>query len=338
MIHGRVPELDGLRGIAILLVFVGHLLEGVFPHDRPLFAGSDFRLHGGFTGVQLFFVLSGFLITTVLVDERHRTGATSFRGFYLRRIRRLVPALVLACACYALYALVALPADARPAAFASIARALTYTSNLQPLEPHGWPDSLWLNHTWSLAVEEQFYLTWPVLLVVLASRGRRVLAGVAIALALATLLLRVAADAMIDAHEVMYLLLRWDAMLVGCALALIRVPAPRGIGWLGAAVLAWYTLAPPARYGPLDYTITAVACGAALLGALGTAWLRNPVLRFFGLISYGLYIWHLLLMRLDVPTWAAGGASVVVAYASYRFVEARFLRSPSRVFPAPAAA
>src|SRR5258706_16336583 len=102
----RSPELDGLRGVAILLVFVNHVLHGVAPHNRPLISGLWNPVSGGgYLGVQLFFVLSGFLITTILLAEWQRTKTISLRQFYLRRVRRLVPALVLATAAYTVYAL-----------------------------------------------------------------------------------------------------------------------------------------------------------------------------------------------------------------------------------------
>src|SRR5438067_1591908 len=105
----RSPELDGLRGVAILLVVINHVLKGVAPHERPLIPGWTSAIPGGgYLGVQLFFVLSGFLITTILLSERARTGTISLRKFYVRRIRRLVPALAVACVACTLVAVIRL--------------------------------------------------------------------------------------------------------------------------------------------------------------------------------------------------------------------------------------
>jgi len=325
----RSPQLDGLRGIAILLVFVNHVLSGVAPHDRPLIPGLwNPVTGGGYLGVQLFFVLSGFLITTILLAEWQRTGGISLKNFYLRRVRRLVPALGLALLAYGIYAAVRLHGHELKAALGSIARAATYTTNLEPVLPR-WADSKWLQHTWSLSVEEQFYLTWPLVIIVVARRGRRALLGAAITGAVLTLALRFAADAAFvayKAHLVNYLILRFDAIFIGCALAIAGARVPRAVLWLGIAVFALYTVRGWAQFSPIDYTITSLAGGAVLLAALHSRWIANRFLIFFGQISYGLYIWHMVLLRLDAPTWLTASASIGVAYLSYRYFELRFLR------------
>ena len=325
----RSPQLDGLRGIAILLVFVNHVFSGVAPHDRPLIPGVRSPVPGGgYLGVQLFFVLSGFLITTILLAEWQKTGGISLKNFYLRRVRRLVPALGLALLAYGCYAAARLHGHELKAALGSIARAATYTTNLEPVLPR-FPDSKWLQHTWSLSVEEQFYLSWPLVIILLAKRGKRTLLGAAITGALLTLVLRFAADAVFvayKAHLVNYLILRFDAIFIGCALAIASLRVPRVVLWLGAAVFVLYTLEGWENWSPIDYTITSLACGAVLLGALRSRWIANPFLIFFGEISYGLYIWHMLLLRLDAPTWLTASASIGLAYLSYRFYELRFLR------------
>ncbi|MCB0947371.1 MAG: acyltransferase, partial [Mycobacterium sp.] len=153
-----VPALNGIRGVAVALVVVGH---GGIP-------GVD----GGFIGVDIFFVLSGFLITSLLLDELGRTGRIDLRGFWIRRARRLLPALLLmGLAVVAVRTLFSpdsvetLRADA-VAAFlwtanwAFIAHKADYFSQGAAPSP--------LQHTWSLGVEEQYYLVWPVLLVLIA--------------------------------------------------------------------------------------------------------------------------------------------------------------------------
>ena len=142
------PELDGLRALAVVLVMGSHF-------NLPGFSS------GGFVGVTLFFVLSGYLITSVLVAERHAIGSVSLRRFYLRRAARLLPALAVLLVVVG-GSLVAM--DAAGVAAAGVTSAALYVSNLAvaagvntgPLE-----------HTWSLAIEEQFYLVWPAVLLAL---------------------------------------------------------------------------------------------------------------------------------------------------------------------------
>ncbi len=144
MKHPYYPALDGLRTVAVGIVLCAH---GGVPWFRS-----------GGVGVDIFFVLSGFLITTILSAEFSRTGAINFRNFYARRFLRLAPALLLTCALVA----VAKPAFGEPFPGTDIALALSYTAN--------WAQALfgyymtWLNHCWSLAIEEQFYLIWPLII------------------------------------------------------------------------------------------------------------------------------------------------------------------------------
>lgn len=132
----RIPELDGVRGIAILAVFLNH--------TQP-------TLSGGFLGVDLFFALSGFLITGILLNEFNRTGSISLRSFYYRRALRLLPALVV-------FLLVCAPW----AHWQATTATMFYFANWHSFEFLG-P----LVHTWSLSVEEQFYIAWPVVLLLL---------------------------------------------------------------------------------------------------------------------------------------------------------------------------
>ena len=142
--HTYYPALDGLRTIAVGIVLCAH--------------GGVTWFRSGGVGVDIFFVLSGFLITTILRTERQRTGAISFRNFYARRFLRLAPVLLLTCAVVA----VAKPAFGEPFPGTDIALALSYTAN--------WAQAFynyyltWLNHCWSLAIEEQFYLIWPLVI------------------------------------------------------------------------------------------------------------------------------------------------------------------------------
>jgi len=160
---GYRPSLDGLRGVSILAVMSYHL--GL--------------IRGGFLGVDIFFVLSGFLITTLLTDEWIRSGSISFRKFYMRRALRLLPALVvLAITCdfaTVIFARLYWP----PEAFVPVVFGMAYASLVALFYVTNWVmisgQTLWiLGHTWSLSIEEQFYLLWPLILIALPRRnGKR---------------------------------------------------------------------------------------------------------------------------------------------------------------------
>jgi peptidoglycan/LPS O-acetylase OafA/YrhL len=151
-ISGRVPSLDGLRGISILFVLLGHAaLSDHAPHVLAPFS------HAGNVGVRFFFIISGFLITTLLMKEWRKTNTISLRGFYLRRVLRIFPAVytliavVAVCAAFGLIRL-------KPG---EVFYAATFTMNFK---------AFWLGQLWSLSVEEQFYLLWPGLLLLAGTR------------------------------------------------------------------------------------------------------------------------------------------------------------------------
>jgi peptidoglycan/LPS O-acetylase OafA/YrhL len=321
---GRRSALDGLRGIAVLLVVLGHaLLHG-------------FKTNPGQTaevGVAIFFALSGFLITALLLEERDRTGRTSMRSFYLRRARRLFPALatflgILAALATAFtYRLLAAPSD-------FIATAL-YVQNWHLISG---ADYSGLSHAWSLSIEEQFYIVWPVAFIGLARFGRHVLGYAAAAGILAAVGLRLILwNGGAGAERVYFGTdTRADNLLIGCLLAVVvssgtqRVARPT----IGVACLA-VTVALGLVVSPL-WLPTLVATGTvatiALIAQPGSGGLfRWLPLRWFGARSYALYLWHMPLFWMFGPTpwWLAVPLaltlSLVAAEASWRFVERPFL-------------
>src|ERR1700675_3390427 len=160
----HVSALNGLRGIAVLLVVGSHATIAFRP------ALIDTVLPGGFLGVDIFFVLSGFLITSLLLNEQSKTpsGHVSFRGFYRRRALRLLPALFALLAAHLIYTLVTgLPIGLE---IESIFAALFYVSNWVMVRGHDLSGGL--QHLWTLSVEEQFYLVWPILIVALVGIRR----------------------------------------------------------------------------------------------------------------------------------------------------------------------
>ena len=223
---GYQPSLDGVRALAVGVVMGTHT-------DLP-----GFKRGGGF-GVDVFFVLSGFLITTLLLEERAETGRISLGSFYVRRALRLFPALLAVLAAVAFYAYAFADPQLRDDLLAEAAYAITYTTNFGWL--HGLNDA-WLGHTWSLALEEQFYLLWPPTLLVIVSRlGRRTLGPLLTVAVVACFVARLA-----GAVGPYYVLTqRPDALLVGSVGRGCPAPDPsqrrgqRGcrphvdVGWLG---------------------------------------------------------------------------------------------------------
>lgn len=321
---GHRPGLDGLRGVAIGLVMLAH----IWPHYL-----EDL----GMVGVTLFFGLSGFLITALLLEERQRTSAVSLRKFYVRRARRLLPALV---PVLLVASVIETHLGANPVG--EILVVLTYTSNWATA--FGAPMTL-LAHTWSLAVEEQFYLIWPVVLSVALARHRPVrriaawcLIGAGVSLGLRLTLWAFGVNqTFIDAGTPT----RADALLIGCALA-----AALHAGWRPTrgrvAVLCVPLVAAGVTYATLVNhvptriampTLTTLAVVPLLLLALGSPrLLTNPVLRWLGRRSYALYLWHYVLVvptnwgLSPLPVWVDVVLSLTAAEASWWLVERPFLR------------
>jgi peptidoglycan/LPS O-acetylase OafA/YrhL len=329
--HDRIPALDGLRGIAVLLVMVYHFSHGWWFFSASPVDAAYARVSGvGWVGVDLFFVLSGFLITGILHDSRERAGY--FTSFYARRLLRIFPL-------YYAFVLLVLPAtawllsaDPGPAVAALRGKSgwyLGYAVNFLVALHGGWDASvLKTAHLWSLAVEEQFYLVWPPLVLLLSRRALIRTSGALVALAL---LIRVAMRLGGAGTVATYVLpfARMDALLMGALVALavrelgsvapLARLAPRVL--LGSGVVAAATLASaPARTSwasPWVQTVglTAIALffAAALVLAVaapqGSRWrrlLEAPSLRTFGKYSYALYIFHpLVLAVLQANGWGA---------------------------------
>jgi peptidoglycan/LPS O-acetylase OafA/YrhL len=343
--------LDGLRAIAVVAVVVYHFQPTVLP--------------GGFFGVDLFFVISGFLITGLLVGEHDRSGGIALRSFWWRRARRLLPAvLVLIVVVVGASALVA--PDALVPLRSDVPAALLYMTNwwfifhkVSYFEAAGRPPLLL--HLWSLAIEEQFYVVWPIVLGLVLPRVRslrRVAVGTAVlALVSAALMAVMFQPGGPDPSRVYFGSdTHAQSLLVGCTLALI-VPAARLVGlrgrrWVrGLDVLGALGLA---AFGVLIFTLTdfgsttyrggfllvSLASAACVVAAANpatwTGWVlaRQPF-RWVGTRSYAIYLWHWpvqQLMRahtdlpLSGPTLFALQAVIICGAAelSYRYVEVPF--------------
>jgi peptidoglycan/LPS O-acetylase OafA/YrhL len=308
------PDIDGLRAVAVLLVVVFH----AFPPALP----------AGYLGVDVFFVISGFLITRIIAAEME-AGTFTVRGFYARRVRRIFPALVLVLLATLAIGWLVLASAEYAALGRHVVGGATFSSNFVLWRDTGYfqpeAEATPLLHLWSLAVEEQFYLVWPL---VLLFTGRRLGAVVAVAAAsfAATLLVK-------DASAAFYLpATRMWELAVGGALAMARPRQIRGASLLGLVLLAIPVAASGERFDA--FTLLAVA-GSALLIHAGPQGAVNRLLSHrwlvaVGLISYPLYLWHWPLLsflsmadaKVGVEVrLAAVAASFALAIATYRWLE-----------------
>jgi peptidoglycan/LPS O-acetylase OafA/YrhL len=313
---GRVSALDGLRGIAILLVVGFHAGGGLFP--------------GGWVGVDLFFVLSGFLITTLLLEEHRANGRVSLRSFYARRARRLLPALAVF--------LIAFVAFTGFRHLSEIAASLLYFENIALAFLHA-PEG-WFVPFWSLSAEEQFYFVWPLALIAFLKWRPQstpwVLALTLVALeANRVVLFAGGASGMrtIAAPD-----MRSDGLLVGCLLAWLRFRGLRlrrtamTVGVLAAPFVAHtaYAERAPGETLPLIVLWFAAVVSLALDGGMLARLLAAPPLVYLGGISYALYIWNMPMQDVLGGPWYGALAivvAVVIAQLSTRYVE-RPLRRP----------
>jgi peptidoglycan/LPS O-acetylase OafA/YrhL len=340
----HLPALDGLRGIAVLLVVMHHVVPVVLP--------------GGFVGVDVFFVLSGFLITRRITAD-YAAGQFGLGRFYAARLRRLFPALlVLLPAVLALGWSVQLAHEFRSTGLHAASAALFIANIRFWREGSYFAEDSWhdpLRHLWSLAVEEQFYLLWPVLLLLLLRLRGRAWQG-------ALLLVLIGAAAALfpldgSARSSFYLLpyRAWE-LLLGAVLALRPLPAlppatRTGVQLAALLAIAANALFPGDEHALVLPQVALAVVGSALIIATATAvsnggGLHGPVLRFFARISYPLYLWHWPLIALARLLWwdevpalvlvIIVVLSVLLATASERWLEAP-VRASARLQQLPAA-
>lgn len=319
-----------------------------------LYHFTESRWIPGDLGVSLFFVISGFLITLLLLREESATGTVSLRAFYLRRTLRIFPAYY----AYIAFSLAVDTVRGHPWSgellFSAVAYLMNYFNAL-----HGHPVTS-VAHAWSLANEEQFYLIWPGLFLLLlhAAPRRRpewVAALIVVVLAWRSWLYlgaHVSGAYVYNAFDT-----RFDNLAIGCALALMASrPAVLRVGtaigraaWMplvtiGALFLS-RVLLPAAYHYSIGFTVDAVLMAALVVQLMqlssgrGWVWLNHPITRYFGALSYSLYLYHGWGMSVathlgERGAWftliAACGAAVVLAAGSYYLVEQPFLRLKRR--------
>jgi Predicted acyltransferases len=354
--HARLPALDGLRGLAALAVVLLHLTMQAIPYSGPAIA-LKYAFALGWTGVDLFFVLSGFLITGLLLEAKGSTNY--FRVFYARRMLRIFPLYYLALIfLFGAPLLVKFPHDFH-VPFRDQLWYFFYVQNFH------WQKEFagWTGHLWSLAIEEQFYLVWPCV-ILLTSRKQAI--GICACLISVSVIYRAYAlhfDPRLDTYYVTQA--RFDGLSVGSAIALLltepewlarlrRVAPPIAI--VSAVTFGLSLLEVPVTgrpLWPLEYFSVAVFYGCLLVVALCATTsrtgrlLRSRFLRFYGRYSYALYVIHLpamsILGHLGIypDRLSAGGSDLVgeilyilivtpivtlLAWLSWHLLEKHFLK------------
>jgi peptidoglycan/LPS O-acetylase OafA/YrhL len=322
-----------IRGVAVGLVLLRH----GWP---TLFSGA------GVVGVTMFFALSGYLITGIIQREVEREGSLSFARFYRNRALRLLPALALLLLVFTVVELTTDRLGDRDRVVVSLLVAACYLADVPGLDV-----SAGLSHLWTLAVEEQFYLVWPTVLI-LALRRRRVGTLLAVGAGLAVALSLASAALLHPAGRAYTLPTSWaSALLIGAAArlyqgrltALVRSPAAQ-LAAIG--LLAICCLAPEAKDRAATYVVGGplIAISTAVLILRGRTVDRLPAglepLRRLGLVSYGVYLWNYLVVNWLHPVDPAGLSgpqavlsvvlTILLALASWGLVESRALRLKER--------
>lgn len=337
---GRIPSLDGIRCIAVLFVLMSHC-KGTVNFYYP--EAVEWVLNLGNLGVRIFFVLSGFLITTLLLREREKHGSISLKKFYMRRTIRIFPALyfyvfcVFIADCFGLFNL----------SFSDLVHSLTYTMNYH--FDHSWQ----VGHLWSLAVEEQFYLLWPLALLLLGNRSGLLLA---LAVIFVVPFLRVITWEFMPAqrsgigatfHTVC------DALATGCLLAGVRYYWGEvkcfGRSLDGVLVPVFVVFVFVLNYFRGSISVS-YPVGITLLNisiALLIDWaIRNPdnltgkilnsrIFVYFGTLSYSLYLWQQIFLNRNsseiINIFPLNIAlALVAAVVSHHLVEKPFLSLRAR--------
>lgn len=324
-----MPALDGLRAIAVGLVFVTHALPSApFP---------------GGLGVDIFFVISGYLITRILLAELDRSGQVDLKAFYIKRALRLYPALLfMAMTFLTLFFL--LRRGVPVTEIETTAIALAYLSNIWMTFTGDYLGHV--THTWSLAMEEQFYLIWPLVLLILVrllSRRR------AIAVLAAMALVSLTGWGLTGNDYPYHPLTRTGGLLIGCVVAFLVERRPWQSPVLAQVALVLFgtlVLAEYAHWATREFTLPAVSLILPFIilhASFGDGWMVRALsvrpLVHLGARSYGIYLWHYPILSALTSLGVVGPTGLLVACAmtyltaatSFRWVELPVLRFKNRL-------
>jgi peptidoglycan/LPS O-acetylase OafA/YrhL len=339
----RIPSLDGLRAVSILIVLLSHASGTVHFKQLPL---SHVWFAFGPFGVKVFFVISGFLITMLLLKEEKARGRISLGNFYFRRAFRILPVaytFILTLAILSAAGLVFLPKY-------NLLFAATFTMN------HVRQGSWLTGHLWSLSIEEQFYLVWPLVFLIAGAKVREWCCVAAVFIAP---LLRAAtyyfAPPVFDAMQES-LLFMGDAIAMGCLLALWAPRLEASSAWRRVIDSRWFFLAPilaVASYATLNHNLWpgfyfAIGDSVCLVSIAAVVWREihrihwstkflnfRPVV-YVGVLSYSLYVWQQIFLNIFSTQWVNRfPQNLLFAFAaaavSYHFIETPFLKLRERI-------
>ncbi|HVO96609.1 MAG TPA: acyltransferase [Bryobacteraceae bacterium] len=294
--HSYYPAFDVFRGLAIICVMLAHTpgYRNILDPIRPL----------GVLGVHMFFAMSGFLITFRFVEEHEQTGRIDLRAFYKRRVRRIIPPAVIYLS---LLTLLGPALHKLPVSKAELAAALLFYRNIYIAPaPNGW----YTGHFWSLSLEEQFYMAWPLLLAMLGPRTKRARLG-AIGIIAATIAWRIHVTSVDPSANVYRPDLLADHLVWGCLIALLwrriteKIPARARavIGVIGIVAAVALLYEQPMFWQPLF--AMCVAGGFIFAAETSEGWCEKlPPLKKLGEASYDCYIWQSLFLPLPFPAMA----------------------------------
>lgn len=346
---GYIPAMDGLRAVAVMIVYIFHA-------TNPLSTG-------GFIGVDVFFVISGFLITALLIKEWDRFSHINFKNFYIRRALRLLPALMLMLVIYLIATQTFLRGvipGATEKAWGDVLIVLFYASNWTRSLGFGRPDVL--GHAWSLSVEEQFYILWPPILFLLLRfiPSRYWIAAIAFAGSILIAIHRI--NLVFQGASVERLSTgldtRLDGILMGCGLGVLLasnlLPISENLlklislfAWISTGILVVlnFTISYFQIETYISWLFIANVCTLFILFHMAIAktsilkgLLEHPILVYIGKISYGIYLFHMPLLyfsgALGFHSWTRlafiGPLTLLLAMLSYTYLETPFLKLKSR--------
>lgn len=337
-----LPCIDGVRAFSVIAVIMFH-------------GGIPF-LRGGFIGVDIFFVISGFLITSLLIKEKQKTGGINIVNFFTRRVLRLIPALIALLLIFNIFSIFAMEKDIAVNNFVDSFIVLFYSADWTRAMGLQRPD--WLGHAWSLSIEEQFYIIWPFIFLVLLKilKDYHFIALVVLIMALASTACRVIFMMYGFNYDRIYngLDSRADALLIGCLCSFIL--SSKWYHWILAkslvihvlfyislmiiialAILSRWTSPKMFCLGYLTIAICAAVIIIKLTTTAGNSFIEKVLTQHFivwiGKISYGLYLWHYPIFNImryyeytKITTFVYGTAITFIFSAlSYYFIERPFL-------------